>query len=96
MSIYEFFNELDYLVAHHFGDFEAALASPRGKILMDRLLADENRNELRRWYSSATSLNPGAIAFKDKLEKLSGEHFWPRPKRADQGHDKIDQPKPSP
>jgi hypothetical protein len=79
ISIYELFNELDYLVTRHFGDFEAALATERGTWLIGQLLADENRVELRRWYSSARSLNPGAMEVKNKLEHLSGEQFWSPP-----------------
>jgi hypothetical protein len=81
MSVHELFNELDYLVMHHFGNFEAAVATERGMWLISQLLADENRVELRRWYSSLPSLNPGAREVKDKLEKLSGEIFWPHPVR---------------
>jgi len=75
MSIYELFNELDYIIMHHFGDLGAALATEKGKALVDELLADGNREALHEWYHSAESLNPGAASLKDKLENLSGDKF---------------------
>lgn len=75
MRIFELFNELDYIIMHHFGDLDAALATEQGKTLVAELLADENRDVLRKWYQSAAPLNPGAKALKDKLENLSELRF---------------------
>jgi hypothetical protein len=79
MGIYDLFNELDYIISHHFGDLDAALATERGTTLVTELLAEKNRDALREWYASAGSLNLGAKAVKDKLEDLSKERFWPPP-----------------
>lgn len=76
MSIFDLFNELDYLTMHKFGDLEAALETERGKELFKQLLSEANRTKLREWYKlRPRGLNSGAMEMKHKLESELGEEL---------------------
>jgi hypothetical protein len=69
MIIFNLFNELDEIIMLHFGDVDTALQTERGKQLLEQLLSEENRAELRGWYKRHPRLNPSAKEFKERLEK---------------------------
>lgn len=54
---------------------ERVLESSRGQAILHELMAEENREALRAWYSpvDGRGLNPGAARMKEMLEWLIGE-----------------------
>jgi hypothetical protein len=75
MSVFDLFNEFDQVIMLKFGDLEAALDSERGKQLLQQLLAEEIRPELRAWCNrfKGRPLNLGAAEMKQRLERELGE-----------------------
>jgi hypothetical protein len=50
--------------------------SPQAREALQLLLSTELRSALRRWYQSCgNDMNPGAIAFRERLSSLAGERF---------------------
>ncbi len=73
--IFPLFNDLDELIMLHYGEVEVALQTDRGKQLLEQLLSEENRAELRAWYKRHPRLNPGAERIKQRLERELGEQL---------------------
>ncbi len=68
MNIFQLFNELDEVIAHHFSDLDVALKTERGQQLFNLLLSEENRPQLKEWYRHHMQLNSLAVEIKQKLE----------------------------
>ncbi len=75
MIIFDIFNELDEIIMLHFGDEAGALQTDRGKQLLQQLLSQENRVELRAWYKRHPRLNASAKELKERLERELGEQL---------------------
>jgi hypothetical protein len=76
MIIFQLFNELDEIIMLHYGDVEAALQTERGKQLVEQLLSEENRAQLREWYNPRPRpLNSAALEMKRRLERELGEEL---------------------
>jgi hypothetical protein len=74
MTIFQAFNELDEIIMLQYGDVDAALQTDRGKYLVDELLSEGNRAELREWYKPRPRpLNRTAMEIKQLLERVLGE-----------------------
>jgi len=78
MIILQLFGDLDELILRTFGDLDSAFRTDRGEQLLQQILANENRDQLRAWYKrdlGTRQLNGLASSIKQKLEAELGEEL---------------------
>ncbi len=69
MTIMSLMEQLDMLILSKFGRLDKVLESPEGKLIIKRLLAEENRSELREWFAGPlTNRNSLACEIQRILE----------------------------
>ena len=73
MIIFDLFDELDRITLRHLG--EDVCQTERGKEIIEQLISQENRVQLRAWYKCHPRINPAAKEFKEMLEREIGEEF---------------------
>jgi hypothetical protein len=86
MDISQLFSKLDWEILRNLGDLESTLKTPQGKLLIQQLLAEENRSSLRQWYDTQVPMNSLAMEIKAILERELGGELKPGAKM-DQGEE---------